>query len=180
MGVEEDPVIERIGVIAFAFGQQETHTAGPSNEAISQIALAVVDTERAFGNEVYLATQWETALYCDERSEHPDVRVSEFGSPATHYIDTKGVLDSSIRAFAEHGVQRLVFVAHPLHLFFIRLLVATKIWSIGNATVVNEYHSQMQSIPYDTSPGNRQSWTRGPFVFIAYLAKTLVTGRHGT
>lgn len=43
-----------IGIMACAFGQQDTNTAGPSNEAIAQVALEI----KGMTNGV-ISTQWE-------------------------------------------------------------------------------------------------------------------------
>lgn len=171
--------VETVGVIAFAFGQQVTETAGPSNEAIARVALDVMHEEQWKSNAAVLSTQWEVALYCDERAEPADFIVSHYDDPATHYIDTKGVFDASLGFFKSQGVRRVVLVAHPFHLLFIRLLIATKLWSIGEFQLDTTYNNSMASIPYDKSPGNRQKWTRGPVVFVAYLLKALLTKKHG-
>lgn len=168
-----------VGIIAFAFGQQMTEAAGPSNEAIAQIASVVRRSEQSLHNEVFLATQWEVALCCDEGVDKPDLQVSAYGDPETHYIDTKGVLDASLKYFRQRNVKRVILVGHPFHLWFIRLLIATKLWRIGAVQLDTRYDERMIAVPYDRSPGNRQSWTRGPVVFVAYLVKALLTKKHG-
>lgn len=171
--------MENVGIVAFAFGQQVTRASGPSNEAIAQVAISVAHDEQARGNNTFLSTQWEVALHCDSRSEFPDFRVSDYNDPKTHYIDTKGVLDASLQFFKSQDVKRVILVAHPFHLLFIRLLLATKLWRIGTVTVDTSYNKRLSVIPYDKSSGNRQSWTRGPFMFLIYLLKTLLTKKHG-
>jgi hypothetical protein len=171
--------VEIVGVIAFAFGQQANETAGPSNEEIAKVAIAIVHDEQSVENEVYLSTQWEVEVYCDERSESADFVVSTFGDSETHYINTKDVLDASLKHFGSRNVTRVVLVGHPLHLFFIRLLIATKRWDTGDVKLDWKYRRRMSNIPYDTSPGNQQAWTRGPIVFIAYLFRALLTKKHG-
>ena len=171
--------MEKVGIIAFAFGQQLTETAGPSNEAIGRAALDVAHEEQAWGNDTYLATQWEVAVYCDQRGESPEFVVSVYNDPQTHYIDTKGVLDASLEYFAAHGVTRIILVAHPAHLLAIRILIATRRWGIGNTWVDWKYNAETLRIPYDKSPGNHQKWTRGPVGFVAYLFKALLTKKHG-
>jgi hypothetical protein len=171
--------MEKVGIVAFAFGQhQGDHpVAGISNSAIAHRTSNIRAGERARGNEVVVVTQWETALGLSYSSE-PDFCVSKFGSD-THHVDTKTVFDASMRHFKDQGVGRVVFVAQPLHLFFIHLLVRTGRWSTGGLAVDSQYVKTMQHIPYDTSEGNTQWWTKGPLVFILYLGKVLLTRKHG-
>jgi hypothetical protein len=171
--------VENVGIVAFAFGQQVTKASGPSNEAIAQVAISVRHDEQARGNNVFLSTQWEVALYCDARSEYPDFQVSDYNDPKTHYIDTKGVLNASLQYFKGHDVKRVILITHPFHLLFIRLILATKLWRIGTVKLDTSYNKRLSAIPYDKSSGNRQPWTRGPFAFLIYLLKILLTKKHG-
>ena len=170
---------ENVGVIAFAYGQQRAKTAGPSNEVIGSIALYVKCEEQKQGREVQLATQWEVDVYCDEQSQPADLRVSEYCDAETHYIDTKRALDDSLVYFKKHRVTRIILVGHSLHLWSIRLLIATKQWDVGTVTIDTRYKKRMLAVPFDKSLGNQQRWTRGPIVFIAYLVKVLLTKKHG-
>jgi len=170
---------EKVGVIGCAFGQQDTETAGPSNEMIGRVVRQIVNEEQRLGNEAYISTQWEVECFLEEWAEPADFLVSEYDDPETRYIDTLGVIKKSLDIFEQLDVTRIIIVAHPLHMVFIRLLISTKIWKVGDVKVDWSYGSNMKVIPYDKSLGNQQSWTRGPFVFIAYLFKTLFTGKHG-
>lgn len=171
--------MEKVGIIAFAFGQQVTETAGPSNEAIGRVALDVAHEEQAWGNDTYFSTQWEVALYCEQKGELPEFLVSTYGDPRTHHLSTKSVLDASLEYFAVHGVTRIVLIAHPAHLLAIRILIATRRWDIGNVWVDWKYSGETLRIPYDTSPGNHQAWTRGPVRFVAYPFSNLLARKHG-
>lgn len=169
-----------VGVIAFAFGQPgETYPiqVGPSNDRIMKIANHVIREEK--GNNVYVAVQWETSSL-DEADEDQILMVSRRNDPATHYIDTKGVLDKSMEYFVHRDVERVVLVAHPLHLFFIKFLIKMKFWDIGDLVIDHQYDWMMKQVPYDRSKTNVQRWTRGPIRFVGYLVKAFVTKRHGS
>lgn len=174
--------MEKVGVIAFAFGQHGGNhpVAGISNDAIARVASKICISERAHGKKIVVATQWEVAhslRYSSELGE-PDFCASKFGGD-THYVDTKTVFNASMQYFKGQGVDRVIFVAHPLHLFFIHLLVETGGWYIDGLVVDHQYAKTMRHIPYDTSEGNVQWWTKGPLSFILYLAKVLLTRKHG-
>lgn len=172
--------MEKVGVIAFAFGQQLLEIAGPSNEAVARVAIDVVHAEQQLGNDTFLSTQWEIALYCNERSKKPDHEVSSFNDPATHYINTKDALYGSLEYFKRNNIQRVIILAHPLHLWFIRHLIGFNIWRVEGFTFDRSYDKLLSKVPYDKSQGNHQWWTRGPVVFVTYLIKTLITKRHGS
>jgi len=170
-----------VGVIAFAFGQPEElrpFPVGPSNNMIRKVADQIVAQEEHRGNTVYVAAQWETSGL--DASEERTLLVSVRNDPDTHYIDTKGVLDKSMEYFVRRDVERVVLVAHPLHLFFIKFLIMTKIWDAGDLAIDHQYDGMMREVPYDRSKTNVQGWTRGPIRFVGYLAKAFVTKRHGS
>lgn len=174
-------IVGRVGIVAFAFGQHggEHPVAGISNRTITCRASNIRVTERARGHEVLMATQWETALDMHHPNNTGFFCASKFGG-STQYVDTKTVFDESVRYFKHQGVDRVIFVAHPLHLFFINLLMKTGRWSVDRLTIDDQYTKGMRHIPYDTSEGNTQWWTKGPIVFVLYLAKTLLTRKHGS
>lgn len=170
----------KVGVIAFAFGQQGEEKypqPGPSNEAIRNAAWGIYSAEVQDGNQPMIAAQWETSLGLP--STYINLLVSRFENRDTDYVSTKYVLDKSIAFFKEHGVKRVIFVAHPLHLFFINLLVKTGIWKVDGMKIDHQYDKVMKTVPYDRSPGNVQWWTRNPVAFVAYMAKAFVTNKHG-
>ena len=172
--------MEKVGIIGFAFGQQKKYEAGPSNEQIAIVARYVLSEEENEGAEVFLSEQWEVAVYStEELSLPPDFWVSTFRDSETHYINTKGVLDRSLEYFQSEGVTRVIMIAHPFHLVFIRLLIAARLWKVEGVRLDWSYVKELSYIPYDKSAGNVQWWTRGPFVFTAYLFKTLLTKKHG-
>jgi len=170
----------KVGVIAFAFGQQGEEKypeAGPSNEAIRNAAWGIYAAEIQAGNQPMIAAQWETSLGLP--STYISLLVSRFENRGTDYVSTKYVLDESIAFFKAHGVKRVIFVAHPLHLFFINLLVKSGIWKVDDIKIDHQDDKRLKTIPYDRSDGNVQRWTRGPIRFVIYLAKALVTKKHG-
>ena len=172
--------MEKVGIIACAFGQQAEDKPGPSNEWIARVAVYAKSHEQQKDNTVFVATQWEVAGFMSEHLRKlADFWVSVYQDTDTHYIDTKGVLDRSLKFFKSKGVTRVIIIAHPFHLFFIRLLIALRLWKVGKVQLDWSYNRELSVIPYDKSEGNVQSWTRGPFVFIAYLFKTLLTKKHG-
>lgn len=168
----------KVGIIAFAFGQQGEKgfpLAGPTNCKITMTTWRIYAAEKRAGNDPMIAAQWETSLGLPRTY----VRlVSQFDDRAG-YVDTKMVLDKSIEFLTENDAERVILVGHPLHLFFIKLLIKMDVWKIGNIRVDSQYDKLMKSIPYDQSPGNVQWWTRNPVVFVAYMAKALVTRKHG-
>jgi len=172
--------MDKVGVIAFAFGQQGEEKypeAGPSNEAIRNAAWGIYAAEIQASNQPMIAAQWETSLGLP--STYISLLVSRFENRNTDYVSTKYVLDESIAFFQSHGVKRVIFVAHPLHLFFINLLVRSGIWKVGGIKIDHQDDKRLKTIPYDRSAGNVQKWTRNPVAFAAYMVKALVTGRHG-
>jgi len=172
--------VTHVGIIAFAFGQQVTQTAGPSNDAIAKVTLEVKDQERNDGHPVLLVTQWEVALSCIERFEPPDLAVSAYDDPSTNYLTTKEVLDLGLQYFQSRGVRRVILIAHPLHMLLIRTLLTAKAWKVGNAMIDWSYGDRMSTIPYDKSSGNRQWWTRGPVSFLWYVLRAVFTKKHGS
>lgn len=170
-----------VGVIAFAFGQpEESHPfpVGPSNNKITEVVDLIVAHEEHDGNTAYVAAQWETSGL--EVPEGQMLLVSMRNDPETHYIDTKGVLDKSMEYFVREDIQRVVLVAHPLHLFFIKFLIKMKFWDTRDLVIDHQYDWMMKQVPYDRSKTNVQRWTRGPIRFVGYLVKAFVTKRHGS
>lgn len=171
-----------VGVIAFAFGQPgETYPiqVGPSNDKITDVTQEIVRLEGLNGNTAYVTAQWETSGL-DEVPDTQVLLVSMRNDPETHYIDTKGVLDKSMEYFVREDIQRIVLVAHPLHLFFIKFLIKMKFWDTGDLVIDHQYDWMMKQVPYDRSKTNVQRWTRGPIRFVGYLVKAFVTKRHGS
>lgn len=103
-----------------------------------------------------------------------DFRVSEFNT-YTHYISTKQAIDKFVSFFKEHGAERIILVAHPFHLFFIKLLIKSGAWKIKGIAIDYKYDKLMKQVPYDQPSGNVQWWTRDPISFTAYLIKTFFT-----
>ena len=172
--------MEKVGIIACAFGQQAEDKPGPSNEWIGKVTSYIRHLEQKKGNTPFVSTQWEIAGYMDTRLGDPaNFWVSVYQDSETHYIDTKGVLDRSLKYFQSKGVTRVIILAHPFHLFFIRLLITMRLWKVGKVQLDWSYSRELNFIPFDKSEGNVQSWTRGPFVFVAYLFKALLTKKHG-
>lgn len=161
-----------IGIIACAFGQQDTNTAGPSNEAIAQVALEI----KGMTNGV-ISTQWEVQAHMEMIGESADHIVSEYGTPS-HYVTTEQVFARSLAYFKTVGVTEVVIVAQPMHLKVIRLVMKDWVADSG-LTFTREYDHMMHRIPFDNSPGNVQDWTRGPLRFGAYLVRAKLTGAHG-
>jgi len=170
-------MVESVGIIAFAFGQQggKTPVAGPSNEAISDVTEYIAEKEFELGNDTMVAAQWETKLGI----QGVDFTASEFNSP-THYISTKDVMDSSLAFFKQQGVYRVIFVAHPFHLLFIRLLIKADVWKVEDVKIDYQYNKLLRMIPYDRSEGNIQWWTGNPVTFVTYLVKAQLTKSHGS
>ena len=171
----------KVGIFAFAFGQQgevNYPVAGPSNHRITMTAWQIYAKEKRADNDPTIAAQWETAVGLPEM--YVGFPVSRFGSKATHYITTKYMLDEGVAYFKACGAERVIFVGHPLHLFFINLLVKTGVWDVEGMTVDHQYDKMMKTVPYDKSAGNIQWWTRNPFAFIVYMTEALFTGKHGS
>lgn len=124
--------MESVGVIAFAFGQQQGDTpkAGPSNLAIGFTTEQIAQQLERTGHTVFVATQWEVAA-ANQLTEYRETRVvSEFRT-TTHYVTTRQVLDEGLAYFKEKGVTKVVVVAHPLHRALIMALIRTQIWPVG-------------------------------------------------
>ncbi len=175
--------MESVGVIAFAFGQQQRDTpkAGPSNRAIARTTEQIAQQLERTGHAVFVATQWEVAA-ANRLTKHRGTRVvSEFRT-TTHYVKTKQVLDESLTYFKENGVNKIIIVAHPLHRALIMTLIRTQIWPVGTLrrSQTQRFKVWMGKIPYDRSPGNLQRWTRNPFAFILYVVRAVVLGKHGS
>lgn len=171
--------MDKIGIIAFAFGQQTTQTAGPSNEAIGQVALDIQQYHARSGAQVALITQWEIAPYITSQGRRVDYTVSTYGDKGTHYITTKDVLSIALAYLKHYKVNQIIFVAHPFHLRIINLFVKLKIWRLDGFTLLATHRRQVKRIPYDTSEGNVQWWTRNGRSFLLYLFKILLTRQHG-
>jgi hypothetical protein len=136
-----------VGIIACAFGQQgdEKHPqAGPSNKKIKHIAWQIFTIENRLGNSPMISAQWETSIGLPVA--YISLLVSQFGDEETHYIETKTVLDKSIAFFKEKDVDRIVLVGHPLHLFFINLLVSTGVWKVGDLKIDHQYDGLMKTV----------------------------------
>ena len=162
-----------IGIIACAFGQQRTNTAGPSNEAIGRVALQIKQKTGAV-----ISTQWEVEAYLRSIGESADNLVSTYASE-DHYVTTEQVFTRSLTFFEKIGVTQAVIVAQPMHLKVIRLVM--KDWvSDSDIRFTKTYDHLMRQIPFDRSKGNRQEWTRGPIRFGAYLVRAKLFGTHGS
>lgn len=185
-------VNEVVGIIAFAFGQDGDHNfpkSGPANDAVVKRAEQIRAIERRKNNRVMLAIQWEGACsqWLDRGRPGDNVQVSNFGphhTSSTHYVTTEYVVDESLRIFRDKGVTRVIFVAHPFHLFAINYLLKSDEWSrkLQGMTLDTQYNRErkLARIPYDESPENVQDWTRGPIRFGGYLVRAKLTGRHGS
>lgn len=162
------------GIIACAFGQQATNTAGPSNKAIGDIALRIKQLTGGF-----ISTQWEVEAYLGAINKPADHLVSAFGTES-HYVTTEQVFTDSLSYFEEvGGVTDIVIVAQPIHLKVIRLVM--KDWEIDpHLSFIRSYDQLMHKIPFDRSEGNVQLWTRGPIRFGSYLVRAKLFGTHGT
>ena len=162
-----------IGIIACAFGQQQTNTAGPSNEAIGQVALRIKEEIDAV-----ISTQWEVEAYLRTIGASADNLVSTYGAQ-DHYITTEQVFTRSLAFFEKAGVSEAVIVAQPMHLMAIRLVAKGWIADSG-VQFISGYSHLMRQIPFDRSEGNVQKWTRGPIRFGAYLVRAKLFGTHGS
>lgn len=162
------------GIIACAFGQQATNTAGPSNEAIGDVTLQV--KQRTDG---LVSTQWEVEAYLSSINKPADHLVSAFATE-THYVPTERVVIDSLSYFeGVGGITNIVIIAQPMHLQAIRLVM--KSWEINpSLNFIRDYDQLMRQIPFDRSEGNIQHWTRGPIQFGAYLVRAKLFGTHGT
>lgn len=160
-------------VIACAFGQQATNTAGPSNEAIGRVALQIKHQTV----DAVISTQWEVEAYLKSIGESADHVVSTYGTDS-HYVTTEQVFTRSL-AFGEvTGVSEVAIVAQPMHLMAIRFVM--KEWiNDPDIRFTREYDSLLRQIPFDRSEGNQQEWTRGPIRFGAYLVRAKLFGTHG-
>lgn len=161
-----------IGIMACAFGQQGTYTAGPSNEAIGQVALEIKHATAGV-----IATQWEVQAHMTKIGEPADHVVSEYDTPS-HYVTTQQVFARSLAYFKTVDVSKVVIVAQPLHLKAIRLVMKDWVANSG-LSFTREYDYLMRRIPFDDSPGNVQDWTRGPLRFGAYLVRAKLFDKHG-
>lgn len=161
------------GIIACAFGQQVTNIAGPSNEAIGDVALRI---KRLTGG--FISTQWEVGAYLNAINKPADHLVSAFGTKS-HYVTTQQVFTDSLSYFKGVGdVTDIAIVAQPMHLMVIRLVM--KDWEIDpHLKFMRNYDQLMRQIPFDRSKGNIQKWTRGPIRFSAYLVRAKLFGIHG-
>ena len=161
------------GIIACAFGQQATNIAGPSNEAIGDVALQIKQLTGGF-----ISTQWEVEAYLNSINKPADHLVSTFGTES-HYVTTEQVFTDSLSYFEYvGGVTNIVIVAQPMHLKVIRLVM--KEWEIDpHLNFIRDYDQLMCQIPFDRSEGNVQNWTRGPIRFGAYLVRAKLFGTHG-
>lgn len=171
----------KVGIIVFAFGQhaEDPPVAGMSNTVLACRASNIRIGELGRGNEVILVNQWETDLKMYYPKDNANFFCVSKVKGDTRYVDTKMVFDEGVKYLKSQGVKRVIFVAHPLHLFFINLLVKTGRWSTDGLTTDGQYAKGMRHIPFDTSEGNTQWWTKGPLVFVFYLAKTFLTRKHG-
>lgn len=172
---------DTVFVIVFAFGQQRDRTqplAGPSNEELATAATEIYMEEAVKGTATHIASQWEVIAANQRFSKFARTHLSEF-STDTHYLTTRQVLESGVEAALTAKADRLVLVAHPLHLFFIKLLIKSGAWKTGGLPVDHQYDKLMRAVPYDRSPGNIQWWTKGPLRFITYLARAAATRQHG-
>lgn len=161
-----------IGILAPAFGQQRTNTAGPSNEEIGTVALLIKEMTGGV-----ISTQWEVEAYLQSVGEAADNLVSGFKAES-HYVTTQQVFDRSLAYFKSVGVMEIVIVAQPMHLMAIRL--AMKGWDIDPSFHFSkEFDKLLRDIPFDDSEGNEQNWTRGPLRFGAYLVRAKLSGVHG-
>lgn len=161
-----------VGIIACAFGQQSTNTAGPSNEAIGRIARQI---KQATGG--LISTQWEVDAYLQSVGDHADHLVSAFGTDS-HYVTTEQVFDSSLAFFKTTNVTEVIIIAQPMHLKVIRLVMNGWVHD-SNVRFSRRYDHLMRQIPFDRSPGNQQGWTQGPIRFGAYLVRAKLFGTHG-
>lgn len=162
-----------VGIIACAFGQQRTYVAGPSNEAIGRVALAI--RQRTDG---IIATQWEIQACLQAVNKSADELVSFYHDDNSHYLSTEQVFMRSLAYFKAAGISEVVIVAQPLHLLVIRC--AMKQWQIDPSFhFTHAYDRLMRQIPFDTSAGNTQWWTRGPIRFTLYLIRAALLGLHG-
>jgi hypothetical protein len=162
-----------IGIIACAFGQQKMNTAGPSNEAIGQVALQIKRQQDAV-----ISTQWEVDSYLRSINKPADNVTSVYGSES-HYVSTEEVFNRSFEYFGTKDVTDVVVVAQPMHLFVIRLVMKDLMNNSG-LHFRKDFDRLMRSIPFDQSNGNQQPWTRGPIRFGAYLVRVKLTGTHGS
>jgi len=161
-----------IGVIACAFGQQRTNTAGPSNEAIGRVAHHIKWTTKGV-----IAAQWEVEAFLQRINFPADKVIGAYGANG-HYVTTEEVFAESLAYFKSVGVSEVVIVAQPLHLLVIRR--AMKGWSIDPSFhFTRAYDRLMRRIPFDRSSGNVQWWTRGPIRFVTYLVRATLFGVHG-
>ena len=162
-----------IAVIAFAFGQQQQYTPGPSNEAIGTAALRIRRMTKGV-----LATQWEVDVFLRTVRQPADFVVSEYGTES-HYLTTEQAFTKSLEYFDSLGdIDEIVLVAHPVHLMVLRHVM--KRWNgYSRYRFTRRYDYMLRQIPWDRSRGNTQRWTRGFLRFVIYLAKASLTGQHG-
>lgn len=177
--------VQQSMIIACAFGQQggDLAVSGPSNDAIVQRAEEIRKRERSVGIRATLSLQWEgkASNYVDTDRLDSTITVSEFKS-ATHYIDTKGVLERSLAEARKRGITRIIIVAHPHHLPVINFMLKTAWKELLDGFTRDTIYDQdpsLPKIPYDHSPGNIQWWTRNPILFYTYLVKAGFTTKHG-
>lgn len=177
----------RVGVIAFAFGQQADRSSGPSNDAIAKIVREIRQSQSEanhrtlpLGASTAVVTQWEVAIALQKLGVDTDCQVSSYGS-RSHYLTSKQVLMRGLDFLCDQRIHEIVLVAHPLHLRIMYILLGLRLWRVHDHgfKINHQYDAWMKDIPYDTSEGNTQWWTRRWSTFLRYLLKTSLTRQHG-
>lgn len=177
----------RVGVIAFAFGQQADGSSGPSNETIAKIVREIRQSHSEarhhnlpLGASTAIVAQWEVAIPLQSLGIGVDHQVSHYGR-RSQYLRSKQVLKRALDYLCEQRIREVVIVAHPLHLQIIYLLLRLRVWKVHDHgfKINHQYDEWMSEIPYDASQGNTQRWTRSWNAFLRYLLKTAFTGKHG-
>jgi hypothetical protein len=157
-GGTEQPVV---GIVVFSFGSRGPDLEpGPCNERLGRAVAGIVSNE---SSSFFIVAQWEVAralasLGIDCEAVNPDTE---------SYLDTETVWAHAQKSFREIGVGSVIPVAQPfLHLFAVRRLIAQD----------HRFSVQARPIPFigwDSSPVNRQWWTKGPVRFLFYSALRL-------
>ena len=165
---------EGVGIIAFSFGQRAKE---PSviNRKLAGIVKRIAAELAWNSTRWFAAAQWEVALQMEADGPVADCTI---GLPkGEDYIDTQYVLSQGLAFLRERGVSKVILVAHPLHLFVIKLFIKLGLWNTDGFTFIDY---PMGSVGFDSSKENTQWWTRSWWQFLTYLvAMTLKLKRRG-
>lgn len=163
---------EILGIIGLAFGMP----APSSNDSPSNAAIARVAERIKFENPgSRFVTQWEVA----DQSTRTAVNAVVSDGATREYITTEEALWRCVERLSWRGIDHIVIVAHPDRLKVVKLFIKLRIWRFPGVQFVTTYDARMGAIHYDRSRTNKQWWTKSRRHFAWYLAKTLLTRRHG-